>query len=83
MDRFSLQQSHFLKRVIKIKEDVYEINQVVLNFCRSVFKYVNTMYTFPEIAYRLGHYTYPDVTIGERFPREKYIINLVHNMSNA
>jgi hypothetical protein len=22
-------------------------------------------------------------TIGERFPREKYIINLVHNKSNA
>ena len=25
----------------------------------------------------------PDNTIRERFPREKYIINLVHNMSNA
>jgi hypothetical protein len=30
-----------------------------------------------------GTIPYPDNTIGERFPREKYIINLVHNMSNA
>ena len=30
-----------------------------------------------------GIIPYPDNTIGERFPREKYIINLVHNMSNA
>jgi hypothetical protein len=34
-------------------------------------------------AGRRGHYTFPDNTIGERFPREKYIINLVHSMSNA
>jgi hypothetical protein len=30
-----------------------------------------------------GTITFPDNTIGERFPREKYIINLVHNMSNT
>ena len=30
-----------------------------------------------------GTHTFPDNTIGERFPREKYIINLVHNMSNG
>jgi hypothetical protein len=30
-----------------------------------------------------GTITFPDNTIGEWFPREKYIINLVHNMSNA
>ena len=32
----------------------------------------------------VGEVTIPSQTtaIGERFPREKYIINLVHNMSN-
>ena len=31
--RYSLQQSHLKKKNVFSKKDIYEINQVVLNFC--------------------------------------------------
>jgi hypothetical protein len=44
-----------------------------------------TKYGVSIVPKPVGEVTIPSQTtaIGERFPREKYIINLVHNMSNA
>ena len=71
----------FYNIIVLVKLHVASTNYVILSYygllTREPFSYSVVWVGI------VGHYTFLDNTIGERFPREKYIINLVHNMYNG